>query len=104
MQLLEAVGGSCLIPGDSRLRVEATRQSVVGICRKGLGEQLSRLAATILGKVCVQSRVKHTPSLATLFDALKRYYCCYDVLLTVGAFYRNIYLSPPPPGQRSVIK
>ena len=66
------VGDTCLIPGDSRLRVEDTRQSVVGICRKELGEQLSWPAATTLGKASVQSRVKHAPSLAILFQGTER--------------------------------
>lgn len=56
VQLLQAVGDSCVIPGDSRLRVAGPRQSVVGICRKELGEELSRPAATTLGKACVQRR------------------------------------------------
>lgn len=94
MELLEAVGDMCLIPGESRPTVGGTRQTVVGICRENLGEQLSRPAVTSLVKACVQSKVKHTPSLATLFDALRRCYCCYDVLFTIGALYRNF---PPPP-------
>lgn len=89
---LWTAGDTCLIPGDSRLRVENMRQNVVGIYRKELGEQLSWPAATVLGKAYVQSRVKHTPSLDTFFGALKRYHRGYDVLFTEGALYRTIYL------------
>ena len=66
------VGDTHLIPGDGRLRVEDTRQSVVGICRQELGEQLSWSAATALGKASAQSRVKRAPGLATSFQCAEK--------------------------------
>ena len=86
------VGDTRLIPGDGRLRVEDTRQSVVGICRQELGEQLSWSAATALGKASAQSRAKRAPGLAISFQWLKRSRRGYGILFTVGALYKTIYL------------